>query len=195
VLILYATGIGKLTTSVASGNAAPTSPLASSVDPATITIRIQEAVARSQEGQRASARMRSRWEAPLAELEKRDTYIKAERESLDRESKRQRGVWPFRHAMRAKGKAKRSRAIDRKAEDVSRERARIQAAVSEEQRRVVGDIARRLIPLLESYAREHGYSLVLDTGQENGPVVVALNDITDEIVRLFDRAFPASFDN
>ena len=168
-------------------------PLAA--QPTTATIRIQEAVARSQEGQRASAQMRSRWETPLAELEKRDTEIRTEREVLDRESKHQRGVWPFRHAIWAKEMAKRSLAINRKAEDVSRERARIQAAVSAEQRRMVGDIGRRLLPLLETYAREHGYSLVLDTGQENGPVVVALNDITDEIVRLFDRAFPASSNN
>jgi hypothetical protein len=90
---------------------------------------------------------------------------------------------------------KRSLAIDREAEDVSRERARIQASVSAEQRRIVGDMGRRLLPLLETYARDHGYSLVLDTGQENGPVVVALNDITDEIVRLFDRAFPALSNN
>jgi Skp family chaperone for outer membrane proteins len=156
----------------------------------TATIRIQEAVARSQEGQRASARMRSRWEAPLAELEKRDTEIRAEREVLTRESKRRRGVWPFRHEMGARELTKRSQAIDKEREDVSRERARIQAAVAEEQRRAVGDIASRLLPLLERYAGEHGYSLVLDTGQENGPVVVALNDITDEIVRLFDRDFP-----
>ena len=156
----------------------------------TATIRIQEVVARSQEGQKAASEMRSRWEAPLAELEKRDAGLKSEREALERESLRLRGVWPFRHAMRAKEKAKRSRAIDRKMEEVARERAKIRAAVAEEQRRVVSDIARRLIPLLESYAKDHGYSLVLDTGQENGPVIVTLNDITDEMVRLFDGSTP-----
>ena len=44
--------------------------------------------------------------------------------------------------------------------------------------------------LLTQYARDHGYSVILDAGASTSPVVVALDDVTDEIVGLYDRTYP-----
>ena len=82
--------------------------------------------------------------------------------------------------------------IDSKAQAVAREREDARAAVEVERRRVIGQIADHMIPILQSYAKDHGYSLVLDSGQQDGPIIVALNDITREIVSIFDRALPAN---
>jgi Skp family chaperone for outer membrane proteins len=157
----------------------------------TATINIQRAVTSCQEGIRESQRIRANWEAPLAALVKREAEINAEREALERESKRRHGVWPFRRAMSAKEKARRSHEIDVEARAVTRQRDDDRAGFEAERQRAIAQIGSRMIPIVESYAKEHGYSLVLDSSRRDGPVVVALNDITDAIVTLMDRSFPA----
>ena len=50
------------------------------------------------------------------------------------------------------------------------------------------EIGRRMTGLL--YGRDHGYSVILDAGASTSPVVVALDDVTKEIVGLYDRTYP-----
>jgi outer membrane protein len=160
-------------------------------DGKTATIQLQRAIVSTGQGQRASARLTAHWAPELAALEKRQVEIQAEREKLERESKRRRGWWPFRHAMSRKQKAIEARNIQEKAKALQRERDDDRAAFENERKRILNDLDGKMHALLEDYAKNHGYSAIIEAGNPQSPVVVTLNDITDEIVGLYDRRYPA----
>lgn len=57
---------------------------------------------------------------------------------------------------------------------------------------VVDTIGRKMLDVVDRYAREKGYVVVLDSSAQNTPVVYSSSqaDITQEIVRLYDQAYP-----
>jgi len=75
----------------------------------TATINIQQAVANCQEGIKQAERMKAAWQIRLGVIERREAEIKTERETLERDSKRRHGIWPFRHVMGAKERVALSR--------------------------------------------------------------------------------------
>jgi outer membrane protein len=64
---------------------------------------------------------------------------------------------------------------------------------NEAQREVIDRIGRRLMEVVEKYARDNGYSLILDNSSQNTPVIFSANaiDVSQDIIRLFDQAYPA----
>jgi outer membrane protein len=64
---------------------------------------------------------------------------------------------------------------------------------NEAQREVIDRIGRRLMEVVEKYARDNGYSIVLDNSSQNTPVIFSANgvDISQDIIRLFDQQYPA----
>lgn len=60
------------------------------------------------------------------------------------------------------------------------------------QAEVVDGIGRKMLEVIDRYARENGYTIVLDTSAQGTPVVYgsSQSDITQEIVRLYDQAYP-----
>jgi outer membrane protein len=156
----------------------------------TATINVQIAIVSTQQGQQAAARMKKEWGPQVVALEAKEAELKADREKLETESKQVHGWWLWRHAINSKEKARRGQELDARAKVLVKERERGREGVQVEQRRVVGQIGQRMIPIMQKYAKEHGYSVVLDSGQQEGPVIVALSDITSEIVKLYDQAYP-----
>jgi outer membrane protein len=78
-----------------------------------------------------------------------------------------------------------TRRLQRGNDDLNEE---VNAAQSE----VVDNIGRKMLEVLDRYSRENGYTVVLDTSAQGSPVVYGSStaDITQDIVRLYDQAFP-----
>jgi outer membrane protein len=57
---------------------------------------------------------------------------------------------------------------------------------------IVDSIGRKMLDVLDRYARENGYVAVLDTSAQGSPVVYGSSqaDITQDVVRLYDQAYP-----
>jgi outer membrane protein len=57
---------------------------------------------------------------------------------------------------------------------------------------VIDRIGRKMVDVLERYAGQNGYSVVLDSSAQNNPILFASSqiDVTQEIVRLYDQAYP-----
>ena len=57
---------------------------------------------------------------------------------------------------------------------------------------IVDAIGRKMLDVLDRYARENGFTVVLDTSAQGTSVVYGSSqaDITQEIVRLYDQAYP-----
>jgi outer membrane protein len=49
-----------------------------------------------------------------------------------------------------------------------------------------------MVDVLDRYARENGFSVILDTSGQNSPILYASNqvDVTQDIIRLYDQAYP-----
>lgn len=56
---------------------------------------------------------------------------------------------------------------------------------------MLNELAGKMHTLLEDFARTHGYYLIIEAGNPDSPVVVTRIDVTDEIVALYDQAWPA----
>jgi len=79
------------------------------------------------------------------------------------------------------------RTLQRKQQD-------LQADYQDAQQDAINRIGRKMITILDSYAKEHGYAVILDTSSQQTPVVYASNtvDVTQDIIHLYDQAYPAS---
>ncbi len=57
---------------------------------------------------------------------------------------------------------------------------------------VIDRIGRKMVDVLDRYARENGYTMVLDSSAQNNPILYASTqvDVTQDIVRLYDSAYP-----
>ena len=78
-----------------------------------------------------------------------------------------------------------TRQFQRKQDDLNED---VNAAQSD----VVDNIGRKMLDVLDRYARENGYTLVLDTSAQGTPVVYSSSqiDVTQEIIRLYDQTYP-----
>lgn len=63
---------------------------------------------------------------------------------------------------------------------------------NEAQQEVVNRIGRKMIDILNKYARDNGYAVIFDSSAQSSPVVYASNqvDLTQEIIRLYDQSYP-----
>jgi outer membrane protein len=75
--------------------------------------------------------------------------------------------------------------LDRKNNELNED---VQAAQGE----VVDKIGRKMMDVLDRYARENGLVAVFDSSAQNSPILFASTniDITQDIIKLYDQAYP-----
>jgi outer membrane protein len=76
--------------------------------------------------------------------------------------------------------------------NVQREQQEFQQDLQDARTDAVDTIGQKMMPLINRYANDNGYSVVLDTSAQSSPVLFASNsvDITAAIVKLYDQAYP-----
>lgn len=176
VLLLPAARVGAQGTTGATGTAAE--PVANKVG----TLNARQAIVSTAEGKVASAELQSQFQPRNTELdnlrkqvEEAQNRLRAGERTLSDEEKtrlaRQIDLW--------------SRQFQRKQED-------LQEDANAAQNEVIERIGQKLIEVVERYARENGYSVVLDVSSQTTPVLFASPavNITQDIIRLYDQAHP-----
>ena len=60
------------------------------------------------------------------------------------------------------------------------------------QAEVFDRVGRKMVDVLDRYARENGYVVILDSSAQNTPILFASTniDVTQDIVKLYDGAYP-----
>ena len=78
------------------------------------------------------------------------------------------------------------------ARQLQRKQDEYQEDVNAAQAEVFDRIGRKMVDVLDRYARENGYVVILDSSAQNTPILFASTniDVTQDIVRLFDGAYP-----
>jgi outer membrane protein len=147
-------------------------------------IQIQAALVSTKDGQAAAADLENRLGPRRKELEKQQGDIK------DLQEKLQRGA----NTMSQAAKDEATRNIDRKTTQLNRDMQDAQAELDEEQQRIVRELSDKMMPIIDKYAQEKGFSVILDVSNPQTPVIYASNtvDITKDIIELYDKTAPAT---
>jgi outer membrane protein len=147
-------------------------------------IQIQAAIVSTKDGQAASAELEAKMAPKRKELEKQQAEIK------DLQEKLQRGG----NTMSQSAKDDIQRQIDSKTKSFNREVEDAQAEAEAEQQKLVNDLGGKLMQVIDKYAQQMGFSVILDVSNPNTPVLYASNtvDITKEIIDLYDKQAPTA---
>ncbi len=146
-------------------------------------IAIQTAIQGTKDGQAAAADLETRLGPRRKELEKQQNEIK------DLQEKVQRGG----NTLSASAKDDMQRQIDTKTKSFNRDVEDAQAEYEQESQKAINELGGKLVQVIERYAQQNGYSVILDVSNPNTPVLYASTavDITKEIIDLYDKAAPA----
>lgn len=145
-------------------------------------INIQAAIAGTSEGKQAAAELQSQFAPRQTELTNLQKQIEDIRTRL------QTGQT----TLSDDEKARLQREGDQLTRSLQRKQQDDQDDSNEATQEVVQRIGRKMMDVLDKYAKDNGYSMVLDTSSQQTPVLYATNqiDVTQDIIRLYDQSYP-----
>jgi len=145
-------------------------------------INVRQAIASTAEGKQAGAELQSQFAPRQNELEGLNKQINDLRSRLEAGQ----GKLNPDEATRLQ------REGEVKARQAQRKQDEYQEDVNAAQADVFDRIGRKMIDVLDRYARENGYVAILDSSAQNTPILFASTniDVTQDIVRLYDQAYP-----
>lgn len=145
-------------------------------------INIRLAIANTAEGKQATAELQSQFAPRQNELENLNKQVNDLRQQLAANQT----TWSDEQKARATTQGQRLAAqLERKNNELNED---AQTAQSD----VVDRIGRKMMEVLNRYARDNGYVAVFDTSGQNSPILFASAgiDVTEEIIKLYDQAYP-----
>ena len=145
-------------------------------------INIRQAIVATAEGKLASAELQSQFAARQTDLENLNKQINDVRQRL---AAGEGKLSPDEATRLQKQGELLARQLERKQNEY-------QEDVNAAQADVIDRIGRKMVDVLDRYAREGGYVVVLDSSSQNTPILFASTniDVTQDIVRLYDQAYP-----
>jgi len=147
-------------------------------------INIQSAIASTKDGQKAASDLQTRFGPKRAEIDKRQTDISQRQDQLNR----------GRNTLSQEAQQNLVREIDAKTKSLNRETEDARADLEQDQQKIMNQLGGRIMQVIDKYAKDNGYSLVLDVSSPQTPVLYASNtiDITRDIIDLYDKNAPAA---
>jgi outer membrane protein len=145
-------------------------------------INVRQAIVTTSEGKQASSELQTQFQARQSELESLNKQIADLRQRL------QSGQ----ATLSQEEQARLTRQGELLARQAQRKQDEYQEDVNAAQGEVIDRIGRKMIDVLDRYARENGYVAILDSSAQNTPILYASNqiDVTQDIIKLYDQAYP-----
>lgn len=142
-------------------------------------INIQQTIIATKDGQAAAKTLEERFLPKRKEVEKKQAEIGALQNQLRTSS----------NTASEEVKNKLMRDIDVKTKSLQRDAEDFQAEVDQEQQKVLGELGGKIMAVLDKYATDNGYALILDVSSQQSPVLFAATaiDVTREIIALYDK--------
>jgi outer membrane protein len=169
-----------LASGFALGAAAQTQPAAAApAGPTKIAvIAFQAAVAQTNEGQRNFADLQKKYQPKENQLKAQNDEI----ESLTKQLQTQGA------SLSEDARASQARTIDEKKKKLERDVEDLRTEGQQEMQEMMSALASKVYDVLNTYADQQGYSLVLDVSQQQNPVLFALpsTDISKAIIDAYN---------
>jgi outer membrane protein len=143
-------------------------------------INIQAAIIGTKDGQKAAAELNSKMQPKKRELEQRQNDINAMQDQLNKGQ----------NTMSETAKSDLYKNIEAKKKTLQREVEDAQADLEADQNKLMQQLGQKIVAVIERYARDNGYTMVVDVGNPNTPVIYASPsvEITKEVIELYDKA-------
>lgn len=142
-------------------------------------IQVQSALIATKDGQKAAKELEDRMAPRKKELDGKQAEIRELQERL------QKGG----NTLSDSAKEDLTRNIDQKTKSFNRQVEDAQAELQQEQQKVLNQLGQKMMQIIDRYAQEKGFSVILDVSNQNTPVLYASNtvDITKDIIELYDK--------
>jgi Skp family chaperone for outer membrane proteins len=143
-------------------------------------INMRAAIANTSEGKQAAAQLEAQFLARRKELEDLNKKIN------DLQQRLTVGATTFSE----EEKQKLTLEGQRLTRQLERKQNEFQEDLNDAQSDVISRIERRMVGVLGKYAPSNGYGAVLDNSSQTTPVMYASTDITQDVVKAYDEAYP-----
>jgi outer membrane protein len=145
-------------------------------------INIQSAILNTKDGQKAAADVQAKFNPRKTELDKKRSETEALQEQLRKSSA----------TMSDEAKERLQKEIDAGTKELNRRGQDMNDDLEQEQGRIMQDLGAKMMKIVEEYATQNAYAVVLDVSNPQTDVLwaAASTNITPEIVRLYDQAHP-----
>ena len=145
-------------------------------------IAFQNAIISTKDGQKAAADLTAKFGPKKGELEKKQSTISQLQDQL------RKGT----NTMSEEAKQKLMREIDQTTKSLNRDTEDAQAELDQEQNRIMQELGQRIQAVMDKYARDNGYAVILDVSSQQTPVLYAASgiDITQDIIAMYDKNAP-----
>jgi outer membrane protein len=142
-------------------------------------INIQGAIISTKDGQKAAAELNSKTAPKKKELEQKQNEINSLQDQLNKGS----------NTLSDTAKNDLYKNIEAKKKNLQREVEDAQADLEADQNKLLQSLGQKILAVIEKYARDNGYTMVVDVSSPQTPVLYASPsiDITKEIIELYDK--------
>ena len=145
-------------------------------------LNVRQAIITTAEGKQASNELQGQFTARQTELENLNKQINDIRQRLQANEGK---LSPEEGARLQRQGEILTKQLQRKQEDY-------QEDVNAAQQEVIDRIGRKMTDVLDRYARENAYTAIFDSSAQGAPIYASNGvDITPEIIKLYDQAYPA----
>lgn len=145
-------------------------------------INMQAAITSTAEGKQAGAQLQSQFAPRQAELQTMQKQIE------DDQSRLRTGQ----STLSDEEQARLTREYTVLTRTLQRKSQEDQDDFNDAQQDLINRIGRKMVDVLDKYAKDGGYAVVLDSSSQQTPIIYEANqiDITQDIIRLYDQAYP-----
>ncbi len=154
---------------------------ASAQTPAKVgVISIQGAIVGTKDGQKASGELDTKFAPKKKEFDSRQSEIAQLQDQYSKGGS----------VMSEEKRTQMARDIDEKKKRLERDMQDAEEDLRGEQQKLLQGLGGRMMAVIEKYAKDNGYSMILDVSNPNTPVLYASSgiDITQDIVSLYDKS-------
>src|SRR5579875_3106673 len=142
-------------------------------------ISVQGAIVGTKDGQKASAELDAKVTPKRKEFEARQAEIAQLQDQYNKSGS----------LMSEDARNQLARNIDEKKKSLDRDTQDANEEMQSEQQKLLQNLGQRMMAVIEKYAKDNGFSLILDVSNPNTPVLYASSaiDITQDIISLYDK--------
>jgi outer membrane protein len=142
-------------------------------------ISVQGAIVGTKDGQKASQELDAKFSPRKKEFDTRQSELASLQDQLSKGGS----------VMNEDKRNQLTRDVDEKKKRLERDMQDAQEELQGEQQRVLQGLGQRMMAVIEKYAKDNGYTMILDVSNPNTPVLYASSaiDITQDIVSLYDK--------
>ncbi len=142
-------------------------------------ISVQGAIIGTKDGQKASQELTTKFQPKQKDIQTRQAELAQMQDQYQKSG----------NLMSDDKRNQLARDIDEKKKRLERDVQDAQDELNAEQQRVLQSLGQRMMAVIEKYAKDNGYSMILDVSNPNTPVLYASSgiDITQDIISLYDK--------